>query len=145
MYSTCYIMLYNRCCLALYPPSVEPNHSSRADAELQIGRQAASAQCRRCSPNLHLPDVLVDARGDRGGGRLLLSLLNHRTPFTCLVSRLPCKVLRRQGVPDMEARTKADPLPHLEYLPGNNTAFCVQEEQTGGLRWGRHRKRQDGW
>ena len=61
----------------------------------------------------------------RGGVRLPLCLPHHHTPLTCFVRSLPGKVLCGQKVQDVDAWTKADPLPHLGYLPNNNTASSV--------------------
>ena len=125
------MVLLHRCCLTVCPSPVEPDQSSNADAELQIGCKARPVQRRRYPPHLQLSDVPLHARGDRGGHRLPLCLPHHRTPLARFISPLPGKVLRRQAVQDIKAWTKADPLPHRGYLPSNNTTSSVHSgEQT---------------
>ena len=75
------VVLLHRCRLTVRPPSVEPDHSSDADAELQIGRQARPVQRRRCPPHLQLSDVPVHARGDRGCVGIPLCLPHHHPPL----------------------------------------------------------------
>ena len=98
------VVLLYRCRLTVRPPSVEPDHSSDADAELQIGRQARPVQRRRCPPHLQLSDVPVYACGDRGGVRLPLCLPHHHAPLACFVRPLPLPCTR-SSVLDKEFMT----------------------------------------
>ena len=111
-----------RCRLTLLASSVEPDQPGDENEELPIRSQAGLVQPRRSSSHLQLSDLPLDPRGDRRGARLLLRLPHHDSPLGRLLHNLPGKVLRGQGVQEVETWTEADPLPHLGNLPDHNSA-----------------------
>ena len=112
--------------VAVRPCFVEPAHASHEDEESSVRAEAGTFQCRRNPPHTELPHVPDHSCGDRGGPWLSLCLPHHRPPLVHSHDLLPDQVLRGQGVQNVEARTENNPLPHLGYLPNNNTTSYIR-------------------
>lgn len=125
---------------SLCPPPLEPDQPSSADQEFLLRPQAEPVQRWRSSPHHQPPDVPAHPCVHRRDARLLLRLPHHRPAPRRIIYHLPNKVLRGQGVQEVEAWSKANPFPHLGDLPNHNAPLQGQgvrgvqgERQAGGL------------